>query len=159
MAFELSTVGAKLAYCVATTANTKPTTGYTVLDDITEAPEIELSAESIEVTNLGDTAKRYIPGLRPRLEKSFCGKQHKTRSALLGKNFVRRETAYADGKETYIAYIVDGDDEAYFFTGMPLGLGHGGLSKGAALTCSPRIMLSSAVGYEAVPTIGSGIKQ
>ena len=69
MAFELSTVGAKVAYCVAATANTKPTTGYTVLEGLTEAPEIELSAESIEVTNLGDTAKRYIPGLKDRLGK------------------------------------------------------------------------------------------
>ena len=80
-----------------------------------------------------------------------------TRSALFGEEFVEdAETGYADGKETYIAYIVDGDTDAYFFTGMPLELGHGGLSKGAALTCSPRIMLSSVVGYEAVPTIGSG---
>lgn len=157
MAFELSTVGAKLAYCVATTANTKPTTGYTVLDDITEAPEIELSAESIEVTNLGDTAKRYIPGLQdPGSEKVFAANNTSAFRTAWGSFVTAAETAYKDGKETYIAYIVDGDDEAYFFTGMPLGLGHGGLSKGAALTCSPRIMLSSAVGYASAPTIGSG---
>lgn len=157
MAFELSTVGAKVAYCVAATANTKPTTGYTVLEGLTEAPEIELSAESIEVTNLGDTAKRYIPGLKdPGSEKVFAANNTDAFRTLWEEFVEDAETGYADGKETYIAYIVDGDTDAYFFTGMPLELGHGGLSKGAALTCSPRIMLSSVVGYEAVPTIGSG---
>lgn len=47
--FELSTVGAKVAYCVATTAGTRPTTGYVDLVGITEAPEIDLSTETLSM--------------------------------------------------------------------------------------------------------------
>ena len=41
--FELSTVGAKVAYAVATTAGTRPYKGYIELLGITAAPEIDLS--------------------------------------------------------------------------------------------------------------------
>lgn len=157
MSFELSTVGAKVAYAVAATAGTRPTTGYTDLVGIKTAPEIDLSTETIDASNLSDKITRYIPGRQdPGGEKAFtAGNTSAFRS--LWSTFVQAaETAYASGKETYIAYIVDGDDDAFYWTGLPQELGHDGLDDNSLVTCSPKVICTGVDGYETKPTVGSG---
>lgn len=156
MAFELSTVGAKVAYCVATTAGTMPTTGYTELVGITEAPEIDLTSDTLDVSNLSDKITRYIPGRQdPGGEKVFTANNTEEFRDLWEAFVTAAETAYADGKETYIAYIVEGDDEAFVWTGLPQTLGHGGLASNSPVTVSPKIILTDFVGYETAPTLAT----
>lgn len=156
MAFELSTVGAKVVYAVAATAGTRPTTGYVELVGITEAPEIDLSTDTLDVSNLSDAITRYIAGRQdPGGEKAFKANNTSAFRTLWETFVTAASTGYAAGKETYIAYMVDGDSEAFFWTGQPRSLGHSGLSNNVVVTCSPKIICNSVVGYETKPTIGS----
>lgn len=156
MAFELSTVGAKVAYAVATTAGTRPTTGYIELEGIKTAPEIDLSTETIDASNLKDKVTRYIPGRQdPGGEKSFTAGNTSAFRTLWATFVSDAETAYKVGKETYIAYIVDGDDDAFYWVGLPQPLGHDGLDDNSLVTCSPKVICLDVVGYAAAPTSGT----
>ena len=154
--FELSTVGAKVAYCVATTAGTMPTTGYVELVGITEAPEIDLSTETLDVSNLSDAVTRYIAGRQDSGgEKAFKANNTSAFRTLWDTFVTAAETGFAAGKETYIAYIVEDDADAFFWTGQPQSLGHAGLAPNSVVTCSPKVICNSVVGYDTKPTIGS----
>lgn len=63
MALEFNTIGIKIGYCVETTKGSRPTSGYTNIPDIKEIPAIESTPSQLEVTNLIDTHRRYIPGV------------------------------------------------------------------------------------------------
>lgn len=157
MAFELSTVKAKVAYCVATTAGTRPTTGYVDLVGIKTAPDIDFSVETIDVSNLSDEYTRYIAARKdPGGEKVFSASNTPAFRTLWETFVSAAEAGYAAGKETYIAYIVDGDTEAFYWTGQPQALGHAGLEDNSEVTCSPKIVCNGIVGYAPAPTIGSG---
>lgn len=61
----LSTAGVTLGYAVETTANTRPTTGYTVIPDIKETPDYNPEPETIEATDLEETEQKfYVAGLK-----------------------------------------------------------------------------------------------
>lgn len=155
--FELSTVGAKVAYAVATTKGTRPTTGYIVLDGIKTAPEVDLSTETIDASTLADKTTRYIPGRQdPGGEKSFTASNTSAFRALWETFVTEAETAHDAGKETYIAYIVEGDNEAFYWTALPQKLGHGGLDDNNLVVCSPKAICTDVIGYATVPTIGTG---
>ena len=64
MALELSTIGVSLKYCVETTAGTRPTTGYTPIAGIKAIPDLNPEPEALDVTDLSDSWRRYIPGVR-----------------------------------------------------------------------------------------------
>ena len=151
--FELSTVGAKVMYAVATTTGTRPTTGYIELAGITKAPEIDLSTEALESSNLSDKTKRYIPGVKdPGGEKSFTANNTSAFRTLWETFATEAATAFATEKETYIAYVVDGDSDAYYWTGIPQELGHDGLEKNNIVTCSPKVICTGIIGYAVKPT-------
>lgn len=153
MAFELSTVGAKVAYAVAETAGTRPETGYIELAGLTEAPEIDLATDVHDISNLADKITRYIPGRQdPGGEKAFTANNESEFRTLWETFVTAAETAKASGKETYIAYIVEGDEDAYYWTGMPQSLGHGGLANNSPVTVSPKIICTGVIGYDAKPT-------
>lgn len=73
MALELSTIGITLSYAMEATAGTRPTTGWTVVDNITSLGEISANPEKLEVTNLVDTWHRYIDGLKGGSEEVTVG--------------------------------------------------------------------------------------
>lgn len=55
---ELNTIGIKLKYATEATAGTKPTTGFTEIQNITSIGEISSDPDTLDVTNLSDTYKR-----------------------------------------------------------------------------------------------------
>lgn len=153
----LSTVGAKVAYAVETTAGTRPTTGYVVIDGLIEAPDVDLSTDTLDASTLADTITRYIPGRQdPGAEKVFSAFNTKDFRDDWDTFVSAVQTGLAAGKETHIAYIVEGDTEAFFWTGVPLPLGHGGLGNNDTVKCSPKIICTGFTGYETKPTIGAG---
>lgn len=154
--FELSTVGAKVAYAVATTAGTRPSTGYIELLGITAAPEIDLATSTHDVSNLADKITRYIPGrLDPGGEKAFEANNEPTFREIWETFVTAAEAGLAASKETYIAYIVEGDDDAFYWTGVPQSLGHGGLANNSPVTVQPKIVLTDIIGYDDKPTLTS----
>ena len=63
MALEIITVGASVKYCAVGSSTSRPTSGYTKLPDVVEAPEIGLSPDTIDVSNIEDTITRYVQGI------------------------------------------------------------------------------------------------
>ena len=65
MGIAISTAGITLGYAVETTAKTRPTTGYKVIPDLKEIPEMNPEPETLETTTLSETEyKTYIEGLK-----------------------------------------------------------------------------------------------
>lgn len=65
MGIALSTAGVTIGYAVEATSGTKPTTGYTVIPDVKEVPEMNPEPETLESTTLAETEfKTYIEGLK-----------------------------------------------------------------------------------------------
>ena len=64
MALEFNTIGIAVKYAVEASAGTKPSSGYTELPDIKSVPEIAMTPNQLEVTNLKDEYRRYIPGVK-----------------------------------------------------------------------------------------------
>ena len=152
---EISSVGAKVAYCVAATAGVMPTTGYTEIPDIKEAPEIEMTTETLDCSNLSDTITRYIAGRSdPGGEKAFSANNTSAFRTAWETFVTAAKTAAAAGKETYIAYIPpEGDDEAFIWIGQPQSLGHGGFQDNSVLTLAPKAVCAGVIGYEAKPSL------
>lgn len=152
---EISSVGAKVAYCVAATAGVMPTTGYTEIPDIKEAPEIEMTTETLDCSNLSDAITRYIAGRSdPGGEKAFSANNTSAFRTAWETFVTAAKSAAATGKETYIAYIPpDGDDDAFIWIGQPQSLGHGGFQDNSVLTLAPKVVCAGVVGYDTKPTL------
>jgi hypothetical protein len=152
---EISSVGAKVAYCVAATAGVMPTSGYTEIPDIKEAPEIEMTTETLDCSNLSDAITRYIAGRSdPGGEKAFSANNTSAFRTAWETFVTAAKTAAANGKETYIAYIPpEGDDDAFFWIAQPQPLGHGGFQDNSVLVIAPKAVCAGVVGYDAKPSL------
>ena len=65
MGIAISTAGVTFGYAVEATAGTRPTTGYILIPDIKEIPEMNPEPETLESTTLAATEfKTYIEGLK-----------------------------------------------------------------------------------------------
>ena len=65
MGIALSTAGVTVGYATETTAGTRPTTGFKLIPDIKEVPEMNPEPESLETTTLAATEfKTYTEGLK-----------------------------------------------------------------------------------------------
>lgn len=156
MNIALTTVGAKVAYCVEATKGTMPTSGYTDIPGIVSAPEIDLSADTLDASTLSDTITAYVAGRQdPGGEKSFEANNTSAFRTAWGSLVTAYETAIESDKAVWFAYIVEGDDDAFYFSGQPMALGHGGLGNNEISRVSPKIILHSIGGYAAKPTTGS----
>ena len=72
MALEISTVKAHVKYAIETNAGTRPTTGYTEIPNIQTAPEVALTPDVLDASDITDQYKRYILGQQdPGGEKTF----------------------------------------------------------------------------------------
>ena len=123
MALEMNTIGVKLKYAVETTAGTRPTTGYTEIPDIKEIPEINLSPSQLEVTNLVDKFKRYIPGVQdPGSDFAITANLTTALKTAWGSLCSAAEAAWADNKATWFEVSIP-NFESFFFAGLPVDLG------------------------------------
>lgn len=124
MANEFSTAGIVVKYAVETTAGTRPTVNYTVIDGIKATPDFNPEPSSLDVTDLSDKIfKRYIGGLKDvggalaftaNLTTDFKTKWEALVSA--------SETARASSKATWFEIAIPNFD-SFYFAGYPNELG------------------------------------
>lgn len=153
MALEISTVGASVKYAIEATSGTRPTTGYTVIPDITTAPEIAMSTDSLDASNLTDGSKRYIPGQQdPGGDKSFTANHTEAFITAWETMVTAAETAIAEGKHTWFEYVFPNATKSFFWSGMPQDLGTDGLDMNSVHTISPTVILSGIAGWVAKST-------
>ena len=152
---DLSTAGVKLAYCVETTAGTRPTTGYTNIDGVKSIPGYNQEPNQLDSTTLAATEyKTYVAGL-----KDISGSQaygFNLSDDLLtawGTLVSAYTTGKASSKATWFAVVIPGMTKAFFFTGEPSPMGLGSIGVDAVLETEAYITTNSIHGWDTKPTI------
>lgn len=140
-AIEVSTIGCKVMYAIETTAGTRPTTGYTLIPNITTAPAFEMSPETLDASDLGDDITQYIPGRRdPGGDAAFTANLTAEFLTAWGTLVTAAEAAEADGKRVWFEYQTPDFAQSYFWSGMPVALGHGGLEQNSVQTIQAHVV-------------------
>jgi len=154
MALEISSVSASVKYAVETTSGTRPTTGYTAIPDITKAPEIAMSVDSLDASNLSDSIKRYVPGQQdPGSDKTFTANHTEAFITAWETLVTAAGTGIAAGKAVWFEYVFPNATKSYFWSGMPMELGTDALDMNSIHTISPVVVLSGIAGWETKSTV------
>ena len=155
MALEITTVGAKVYYAwSAANSTAKPSTGWTELPNVNEAPEFDLSLETIDASDITDKITRYVPGRQdPGGDAAYTLNHTDAVIAAWGALVTTAETNYAEGKQLWWAYVYPNAADAYFWVGQPLALGSSGVSQNALSTIPAHCAVNAIHGWDTAPTI------
>lgn len=126
MALEIITVGAQVKWKAGAT---RPTAGYTVLEDVNEAPEISMSTEAIDVSNISDLITRYKAGRQdPGGEITFT-LNHTDAAITAWGSMVTAYTNNGTPMPIWIEYAYPEATNSYFFAIQPKPLGNSGIAQ------------------------------
>ena len=138
---EITTVGAKVQYCVETVAGTKPTTGYTELVGVASAPAFDMTPETIDVSDLSDYFTQYVPGRQdPGGDAQFTLNHSEAAIDAWEAMVTAANTGLASGLRCWFEYVYPGATRSYFFCARPLSLGNGGMEQNAADTIPAHVI-------------------
>lgn len=138
---EITTVGAKVQYCVETVAGTKPTTGYTELVGVASAPAFDMTPETIDVSDLSDYFTQYVPGRQdPGGDAQFTLNHSEAAIDAWEALVTAANTGLASGLRCWFEYVYPGATRSYFFCARPLSLGNGGMEQNAADTIPAHVI-------------------
>ena len=157
MGIAISTAGITLGYAVETTAKTRPTTGYKIIPDLKEIPEMNPEPETLETTVLSETSyKTYIEGLKDlggalSFLANFTTELETEWAALM----TAYETAKTSGKSIWFEVKHPQLTKSVFFTGQPAKMGMPGATVGSVYETNVYITPTSAPTWETKST-GTG---
>lgn len=152
MALEMNTIGVKIKYCVETSAGTRPTTGYINIPDVKAIPEINLTPSTLEVTNLVDKFKRYIPGVQdPGTDFAMTGNMTTSLKTAWASLVSAAASAWASGKSTWFEVAIP-NFESFYFAGMPVDLGLSSQAVDAVEEANMHIIPNQISGWAAAST-------
>lgn len=154
MGIAITTAGVTFGYAVEATAGTRPTTGYTLIPDIKEIPEMNPEPETLETTTLAETAfKTYTEGLKdlggalsflanytPELETTWTALVAAFKTANEGKKAVWFEIRHPKL------------EKSVYFTGQPSAMGVPAMSVNSVLETNLYITPTNAPAWEAKST-------
>lgn len=125
MGIAISTAGVTFGYAVETTAKTRPTTGYILIPDIKEVPEMNPEPETIETTTLAATEyKTYIEGLKDLGGAlSFLANYTTELETAWAALMTAYKTADTAGKAIWFEIKHPKLTKSVFFTGQPSAMG------------------------------------
>ena len=157
MGIALSTAGVTFGYAVETTAKTRPTTGYTLIPDIKEIPEMNPEPETIETTVLSATEyKTYIEGLKDLGGAlSFLANYTTELETVWAALMTAYKTAETSGKSIWFEIKHPKLTKSVFFTGQPSAMGIPAMAVGNVLETNLFITPTGAPVWETKST-GSG---
>lgn len=146
MGQAINTAGVSLSYAVELTANTKPTTGYTVIPDIKAVPEMNPEPSALETTDLSQTEyKTYIEGLKDLGGALSFTANFTTELTAVWETLVSEyKTAKADSKNVWFQIIHPKLEKSVFFTGEPSSQGLPAIEVDSVLETSCFITPTSA---------------
>ncbi len=150
MGIALSTAGVTVGYAVETTAKTRPTTGYTVIPDIKEVPEMNPEPETLETTTLAETEyKTYIEGLKDLGGAlSFLANYTTELETAWGELVEEYKTAETSGKAVWFEVKHPKLPKAVYFTGQPSAMGLPAMSVNSVLETNLYITPTNAPAWE-----------
>ena len=152
MSLELSTIGVSLGYCVEATAGTRPTTGYTALSGIKAIPDLNPEPEALDVTDLSDEWRRYIPGVKDVGGAiAFTANFTSAFKTAWGTLVTAAETAAASSKATWFEIKVPSLG-SFFFSGIPSDLGLTGMEVNAVVEIEAYVTPNKIHGWDTSST-------
>lgn len=157
MGIALSTAGVTVGYATEATAGTRPTTGYKVIPDIKEIPEMNPEPETLETTTLAATEyKTYIEGLKDlggalSFTANYTAELETEWSALV----TAYNTAKTSGKSIWFEVKHPSLTKSVFFTGQPSAMGLPGMSVNSVLETNLYITPTNAPVWETKTTTGT----
>lgn len=154
MGIAISTAGVTFGYAVETTKGTRPTTGYTLIPDIKEIPEMNPEPETLETTVLSETEyKTYIEGLKDLGGAlSFLANYTSELETAWGELVSAYETAAATGLSVWFEIKHPKLDKSVFFTGQPSAMGLPAMSVNSVLETNLYITPTNAPAWETKTT-------
>ena len=154
MGVALSTAGVTVGYAVESTAGTRPTTGFTIIPDIKEVPEMNPEPETLESTTLAETEyKTYIEGLKDLGGAlSFLANYTTDLETVWGDLVEAYQTAKATGKATWFEVKHPQLTKSVYFTGQPSAMGLPAMSVNAILETNLYITPTNAPAWETKST-------
>ena len=154
MGIAISTAGVTFGYAVEATKGTRPTTGYTIIPDVKEIPEMNPEPETLETTTLAETEfKTYIEGLKDlggalSFLANYTSELEEAWSELVSEY----KTAIEGGKATWFEIKHPKLEKSVFFTGQPSAMGLPAMSVGSVLETNLYITPTNAPTWEAKST-------
>ena len=154
MGIAISTAGVTFGYAVETTKGERPTSGYTLIPDVKEIPEMNPEPETLETTTLAETEfKTYIEGLKDlggalSFLANFTSELETAWAALV----TAYKEAIADGKATWFEIKHPELTKSVFFTGQPSAMGLPAMSVNSVLETNLYITPTNAPTWETKST-------
>ena len=154
MGIAVNTAGVTFGYAVETSKGTRPTTGYTLIPDVKEIPEMNPEPETLETTTLAETEfKTYIEGLKDLGGAlSFLANFTEELEEVWGELVEAYKTAIASGLATWFEVKHPKLEKSVFFTGQPSAMGLPGMGVNAVLETNLYITPTNAPAWEAKST-------
>lgn len=150
MGIALSTAGVTVGYAVEETKGTRPTTGYTIIPDVKEVPEMNPEPETLETTDLSQTEyKTYIEGLKDLGGAlSFLANYTTELESVWSTLVTAYKAAKAEGKSVWYEVKHPSLDKSVFFTGQPSAMGLPAMSVNSVLETNLYITPTNAPAWE-----------
>lgn len=157
MGIALSTAGVTVGYAAESTAGTRPTTGFKVIPDVKEVPEMNPEPDSLETTTLASTEfKTYIEGLKDLGGTlSFVANYTTDLETAWSALVEAYKTGKTSGKAIWFEVKHPQLTKSVFFTGQPSAMGLPAMSVNSILETNLYITPTNAPTWETKST-GTG---
>ena len=154
MGIPVNTAGVTFGYAVEESKGTRPTTGYTLIPDVKEIPEMNPEPETLETTVLSETEfKTYIEGLKDLGGAlSFLANFTEELEEVWGELVAAYKTAAASGLATWYEIKHPKIEKSVFFTGQPSAMGLPAMSVNSVLETNLYITPTNAPAWETKST-------
>lgn len=154
MGIAISTAGVTFGYAVETTKGTRPTTGYTIIPDVKEIPEMNPEPETLETTVLSETEfKTYIEGLKDLGGAlSFLANYTTELETVWAELVEAYKTAAEEDKAVWFEVKHPKLTKSVFFTGQPSAMGLPAMAVGNVLETNLYITPTNAPAWETKTT-------
>jgi hypothetical protein len=150
MGVAISTAGVTFGYAVESSKGVRPTTGYTLIPDVKEIPEMNPEPETLETTDLSQTEfKTYIEGLKDLGGAlSFLANYTSELEEVWEELVTAYKNAIDEEKATWFEIKHPKLDKSVFFTGQPSAMGLPAMSVGSVLETNLFITPTNAPAWE-----------
>lgn len=150
----ISTLGITVGWAVETTAGTRPTSGYSLITEVRDIPEIGNIPDALDATPLEETfMRRYINGLSDTGGVvTLTANMSDALMTAWESCVTAAETAWATGKACWFEIKSPKLAKSFFFSGMPVELGYAGSGVNAVQDASLNIMPNGVDGWQTKTT-------
>lgn len=133
---DLSSAGVMVAYAFETTADTRPTTGWTHIPGISSVPAMNESPNIINTTTLDETVEEVgVPGLKTLPSATGFTANYTDKLSKQWQDIMTKyEAAKADKLRMWVTVVIPDVDDAFYFVAEPSSMGVPGVDVGNVIS-------------------------